>query len=115
MRVFLGIDLGSTTTKAVLLDERGEPLGRSITNSRSDYHLAAEIARERARASGLYESLVRDLERTESIQAELDAMDANARRYRAEEAAGDVTMESFVQAMERALVRIQTEFVHDAL
>lgn len=48
MRVFLGIDLGSTTTKAVLLDERGEPLGRGITNSRSDYHLAAEIAREDA-------------------------------------------------------------------
>lgn len=36
MNVFLGIDLGSTTTKAVLLDEAGQILGRGITNSRSN-------------------------------------------------------------------------------
>ena len=42
MNTFIGIDLGSTTTKAVLLDEDGEILGRGITNSRSNYHLAAE-------------------------------------------------------------------------
>ncbi len=48
MKTFLGVDLGSTTTKAVLLDEGGEVLGKGITNSRSNYHLAAEIARDEA-------------------------------------------------------------------
>ena len=45
MRVHIGIDLGSTTTKAVMLDEDGALLGRGITNSRSNYDLAASIAR----------------------------------------------------------------------
>ncbi|HTM22415.1 MAG TPA: BadF/BadG/BcrA/BcrD ATPase family protein, partial [Kofleriaceae bacterium] len=48
MRVAIGIDLGSTTTKAVLLDEDGGVLGRGITNSRSNYQLAADIARDEA-------------------------------------------------------------------
>ena len=48
MKVYLGIDLGSTTTKAVLLDEGGQVIGRGITNSRSNYHLAADIARDEA-------------------------------------------------------------------
>ena len=45
MSCVVGIDLGSTTTKAVVLDEAGEVLGRGITNSRSNYDLAAAVAR----------------------------------------------------------------------
>ncbi|HEY6212525.1 MAG TPA: BadF/BadG/BcrA/BcrD ATPase family protein, partial [Vicinamibacterales bacterium] len=48
MRVFVGIDLGSTTTKAVVLDEGGTVIGRGITNSRSNYDVAAKIVREEA-------------------------------------------------------------------
>jgi benzoyl-CoA reductase subunit A len=48
VRVFLGIDLGSTTTKAVVLDEEGTVIGRGITNSRSNYDVAAKIVREEA-------------------------------------------------------------------
>jgi benzoyl-CoA reductase subunit A len=40
----VGIDLGSTTTKSVVLDEEGRVLGRGITNSRSNYHTACEVA-----------------------------------------------------------------------
>jgi benzoyl-CoA reductase subunit A len=47
-RCFVGIDLGSTTTKAVILDEDQAILGRGITNSRSNYDLAASVAREEA-------------------------------------------------------------------
>ncbi len=39
-----GIDLGSTTTKAVILGEAGELLGRGITNSRSNYTVACDVA-----------------------------------------------------------------------
>jgi benzoyl-CoA reductase subunit A len=48
MRVFVGIDLGSTTTKAIVIDESGHVLGRGITNSRSDYDVACNVAREEA-------------------------------------------------------------------
>ena len=48
MRCFIGIDLGSTTTKAVVIDEQQNVLGRGITNSRSNYDTAAEIAKQEA-------------------------------------------------------------------
>jgi benzoyl-CoA reductase subunit A len=48
IEVFVGIDLGSTTTKAVVLDARGETIGRGITNSRSNYDAACAIARQEA-------------------------------------------------------------------
>lgn len=41
----VGVDLGSTTTKAVILDElTGQTLGRGITNSRSNYDVACDVA-----------------------------------------------------------------------
>jgi benzoyl-CoA reductase subunit A len=48
MKVFIGIDLGSTTTKAVILDGEANVVGRGITNSRSDYDVASRIARQEA-------------------------------------------------------------------
>ncbi len=48
MKCFIGIDLGSTTTKAVVLDVRGRVIGRGITNSRSNYDVACDVARNEA-------------------------------------------------------------------
>jgi benzoyl-CoA reductase subunit A len=48
MRCFIGVDLGSTTTKAVLMDEHFEVLGRGITNSRSNYDTATRVAKHEA-------------------------------------------------------------------
>jgi benzoyl-CoA reductase subunit A len=62
MNCVVGIDLGSTTTKAVVLDERGEVLGRGITNSRSNYDLAAEVARTEAFVSARFRLLQRAVE-----------------------------------------------------
>ena len=59
MRCFIGIDLGSTTTKAVVIDENQNILGRGITNSRSNYDTAATIAKQEA----LLKTMVVDLER----------------------------------------------------
>ena len=44
MNYTVGIDLGSTTTKAVVLGEDGAVLGRGITNSRSNYDVACQVA-----------------------------------------------------------------------
>jgi benzoyl-CoA reductase subunit A len=63
MKCFVGIDLGSTTTKAVVLDEHGEVLGRGITNSRSNYDLAAEVARTEAIVSARFRILERAVQR----------------------------------------------------
>jgi benzoyl-CoA reductase subunit A len=48
MRCFIGIDLGSTTTKAVVMDENQQVLGRGITNSRSNYDTAAKVSKQEA-------------------------------------------------------------------
>jgi benzoyl-CoA reductase subunit A len=48
MKCWVGIDLGSTTTKAVVLDDQRRVLGRGITNSRSNYEVACSIARSEA-------------------------------------------------------------------
>ncbi|GDX80992.1 hypothetical protein LBMAG42_28030 [Deltaproteobacteria bacterium] len=63
MNCFLGIDLGSTTTKAVLLDEHGHILGRGITNSRSNYDLAAKVARTEAYVTARFGLLRAEVER----------------------------------------------------
>ena len=54
MRCFIGIDLGSTTTKAVVMDENRNVLGRGITNSRSNYDTAAAIAKQEALVNGRF-------------------------------------------------------------
>jgi len=64
MRTFVGIDLGSTTTKAVLLDEHSQIIGRGITNSRSNYGTAARVASEEARVDARFTLFRRALDTT---------------------------------------------------
>lgn len=64
MKLFLGIDLGSTTSKAVMIDEHNRIIGRGITNTRANYEVAAEIARTEAefnsRFTIVYNKLIKD-------------------------------------------------------
>jgi benzoyl-CoA reductase subunit A len=62
MKCVVGIDLGSTTTKAVLLDEDGNLVGRGITNSRSNYDVASGVARDEAITSARFTLLDRKLD-----------------------------------------------------
>ncbi len=48
MECYVGIDLGSTTSKAIYMDEHTNILGRGIINSRHNYTLACQIAQEEA-------------------------------------------------------------------
>ncbi len=48
MKLHLGVDLGSTTSKAVLVDADERVVGRGITNTRANYDVAVEIARREA-------------------------------------------------------------------
>ena len=47
-KYYLGIDLGSTTSKAVIIDDEDRIIGRGITNTRANYKVAADIAKEEA-------------------------------------------------------------------
>lgn len=61
MQVFIGIDLGSTTTKAVVLDDNMNVLGRGITNSRSNYDTACKVAKYEALLAARFTLLQRSL------------------------------------------------------
>ncbi len=95
MKCVVGIDLGSTTTKAVLLDEQGEVVGRGITNSRSNYEVACAVAREEAltavrftlleralgrAGAGALSAALREAFRLELHLDELDALDRQMRK-----------------------------------
>jgi benzoyl-CoA reductase subunit A len=72
MKTFVGIDLGSTTTKAVLLDENRNVIGRGITNSRSNYSTAARVASEEARVDGRFTLFRRALGEAGGLDGGLD-------------------------------------------
>ncbi len=69
MRCVLGIDLGSTTTKAVMIDESGRMLGKGITNSRSNYEVACAVARIEAHTAARFDMLERALSYDPSAKA----------------------------------------------
>jgi benzoyl-CoA reductase subunit A len=71
VKTFVGIDLGSTTTKAVLLDEQNRIIGRGITNSRSNYGTAARVAGEEARIDARFTLFRRALDATGSAAQDL--------------------------------------------
>ena len=70
--VYVGIDLGSTTTKALVLTGVGEVLGRGITNSRSNYDVACQVSREEAFVRARFSLIRRELERDPAISALAD-------------------------------------------
>ena len=86
MRCFIGIDLGSTTTKAVVIDENRQVLGRGITNSRSNYDTAATIAKQEALLNGRFHLFRRALAETGALNGGLDAFIGQLERnFRAEQ------------------------------
>jgi benzoyl-CoA reductase subunit A len=72
VKAWIGIDLGSTTTKAIFLDEQGKELGRGITNSRSSYDLASRIAQDEGRLAARFTLLDRELRADDELAAHSD-------------------------------------------
>jgi benzoyl-CoA reductase subunit A len=66
-KYYLGIDLGSTTSKAVIINEKDEIIGRGITNTRANYKVAADIAREEAVYDARFTLL------SQKLQTEIDS------------------------------------------
>jgi len=72
MQCFIGIDLGSTTTKAVMVDSDGEVLGRGITNSRSNYDTASKVSKLEAVVSTRLELCSRALNEVPEMKGKVD-------------------------------------------
>jgi benzoyl-CoA reductase subunit A len=86
MRCFIGIDLGSTTTKAVVIDEQQNVLGRGITNSRSNYDTAAAVAKQEALLNGRFHLFRQALGASGALNGSLDAFIGQLERdFRAEQ------------------------------
>jgi benzoyl-CoA reductase subunit A len=86
MRLFIGIDLGSTTTKAVVIDEDQNILGRGITNSRSNYDTAAAIAKQEALVNSRFHLFRLALADTRALNGSLDVFLSQLERdFRAEQ------------------------------
>ncbi len=86
MRCFVGVDLGSTTTKAVVLDDDEQLLGRGITNSRSNYDVACAVARSEAFINARFGLLARGLSSQGLAPAEQELLhEALERQFRREQ------------------------------
>jgi benzoyl-CoA reductase subunit A len=128
MRCFIGVDLGSTTTKAIVMDENLGVLGRGITNSRSNYDTACRVARYEALINtrftlfhrglsglpalgGRLEAFLADLERgfrLEQFLEQLADLEATCSKY----VKGDRFKEkerAVGEAIEAVFVRLRTE------
>jgi len=91
MRCFIGIDLGSTTTKAVVMDESLNVLGRGITNSRSNYDTAAAVAKQEALASARFDLFRGEIGRAGVLNGGLDEFIAQFER--------DFRLEQFLEQL----------------
>jgi benzoyl-CoA reductase subunit A len=80
MKTFIGIDLGSTTTKAVVIDEARNVLGRGITNSRSNYDTAATVAKQEALVAARFHLFRNALSKSNALNGELEGFIAQLER-----------------------------------
>ncbi len=86
MKCFIGIDLGSTTTKAVLIDENYGVLGRGITNSRSNYETATRVAKQEAVVDTRFTLFRRGLSDLPALEGRVEAfLDGLERGFRLEQ------------------------------
>ncbi len=102
MKCYIGIDLGSTTTKALLLDENFNALGHGITNSRSNYETAVAVAKQEARTGArltLFRRGLGDLLDGGDLEALMEVLELNICLEQFLEQLGDLrdTCSSFIK------------------
>ncbi len=71
---YLGVDLGSTTSKAIIIDDRQEIVGRGITNTRSNYDVAVEVAKNEAKINGRFTFMHQELDGAKRSDAGLESV-----------------------------------------
>lgn len=72
MSYYLGVDLGSTTTKAIIINEEQEVIGRGLTNTRSNYSVACEVAQKEAETNARFSFLMKTLKKYPELNSMTD-------------------------------------------
>ncbi len=67
MNYYIGVDLGSTTCKAVILDETGQLIARGLTNTRSNYKVATDVAEREAKINARFTLFEEELNKQSSM------------------------------------------------
>jgi len=67
MNYYVGIDLGSTTSKAIVLDANGKIMGRGLTNTRSNYKVATEVAEQESKINARFTLFEEELEKRKTV------------------------------------------------
>ena len=107
MRYAVGIDLGSTTTKAVVLGQSAEILGRGITNSRSNYEVACDVALGEALINTRFSLIRGELLAAGLAEADVDRQVAElSRAFRAEQYRSQLRV--LTRELERFAARLLT-------
>jgi len=108
VRYTVGIDLGSTTTKAVVLGDDGTILGRGITNSRSNYDVACQVALGEALINARFSLIDGELARS-GLAADLRARQLARleRAFRAEQYRSQLRV--LAKELRRFLARLLTK------
>ncbi len=70
MNYYIGVDLGSTTCKAVILDETGQLIARGLTNTRSNYKVATDVAEREAKINARFTLFEEELNKQSSLPKE---------------------------------------------
>ena len=81
MKCYIGIDLGSTTTKSVIIDEHSQVLGRGITNSRSNYDTAAAVSKQEAYIGARFTLFRRALSGSPALAGRVDGLLGELERH----------------------------------
>jgi benzoyl-CoA reductase subunit A len=81
MKCFIGIDLGSTTTKSVVIDDQEAVLGRGITNSRSNYDTAAAVSKQEALIDARFTLFRRGLAEVPALAGRVDGFLSELERH----------------------------------
>jgi benzoyl-CoA reductase subunit A len=81
MKCYIGIDLGSTTTKSVVIDEQSQVLGRGITNSRSNYDTAAAVSKQEAFIAARFTLFRRALSAAPALAGRVDGLLVDLERH----------------------------------
>jgi len=107
MKYTVGVDLGSTTTKAVVLDENATVMGRGITNSRSNYEVACQVAMGEALINARF-SLIRGRLDQAGVPAEEARLRVQAleRLFRAQQYRSQLTV--LTRELQRLATKLST-------
>lgn len=116
MKYYLGIDLGSTTSKAIMTQENGHIVGRGITNTRANYQIAADIARLGAeydtRFFLLRKSLIEENGKSPELRQQLDRIETAFRYLRFSRRFDRLTKNMLNLAKQRAKRTRRSNIVH---